>query len=261
VVGRTVDVGATLDMMVGASAAATTGGRLIAADDPPTTYTISPEPLPANASFNLATGQFSFVPSPSQVGQYDFTITATTNGQTTVTDLQIEVAAPLCPSTEVSGQVVDISGNPLSGVPVMIGNVQATTDASGNFMLSNVPSNPGPLTVDGYHADATGDYLMLMAPTSQFLGHPAYADSNNVVPRPIVLPHIDLANATDFGQLNPGQPHDLTSPRLPGVVLHVPANAAMTMDGKPYTGKIALTALPAAQLQEVFPAGVRVSSR
>jgi hypothetical protein len=145
-------------------------------------------------------------------------------------------------------------------VPVLIGTLQATTDAAGRFMLAGVPDRPGPLTLDGSHTDAAGDFMMLMAPTDQFLGHPVYARANNVVPQPIVLPHIDLAHATDFSQVDPSQPLDLTSPLLPDVTLHVAPDSAMTMDGQPFTGKLALTALPAGQLGEILPPGVTPGS-
>src|SRR5262249_49015088 len=41
------------------------------------TYTITPQPLPANMTFNRQTGALSFAPAPGQAGTYPFSITAT----------------------------------------------------------------------------------------------------------------------------------------------------------------------------------------
>jgi RHS repeat-associated protein len=220
------------------------------------TFTITPQPLPANMTFDRGTGELVFAPAPNEVGNYSFTVTVSNGVTSTPLLVPITVSYPRTPTTEVSGQVVDVSGRALAGVPVMIGKSMTLTDAAGRFTLQNVPAQPGPLAVDGYHADAAGDYLMLMGPSAQIVGHSVYARVDNVILKPLVLPHIDLPNATDFSKIDPSQPHDLTSPLLPGVTLHVPADSAMTLDGKPFSGKIALTALPADLLREVLPPGV-----
>ncbi len=222
------------------------------------TYTISPQPLPDNATFDRGTGAFTFVPAPAQVGGYRFTVTVTAadGSRAAAQALDVSVVSLPRPSTEVSGQVVDESGRPLANVPVMIGGLGAKTDALGGFTIAGVPDRPGPLMLDGPHADAAGSYMMLMAPTPQFLGHPTYAGVANVVPRPIVLPKVDLAHATDFATVDASRARDLTSPALPGVVLHVAAGGARTADGRPFAGKLTLTALPVAQLREVLPPGV-----
>ncbi len=243
---QSVAVGGTLDVTLPALGLSGSG----------LTYTITPQPLPANMTFNRGTGELAFAPAPGQAGPYDFTVTVSDGTHAAAEHVPVTVTATPRPSTEVSGQVVDVSGVPLAGVPVMIGASTTTTDLTGHFTLAGVTAQPGPLTVDGYHADAAGDYMMLMAPTTQFVGHPLYAKADNVVPRPIALPHLDLAHATDFSQADPGRPMDLTSPLLPGVSLHVAAHSAMTMDGKPFGGKLALTALPVDRLREVLPPGV-----
>ncbi len=224
------------------------------------TYTISPQPLPANASFDRGTGAFTFAPAPGQVGGYRFTVTAADGSRTATQALDVRVVSLPRPSTEVSGQVVDESGRPLANVPVMIGGLGTKTDAKGGFTIAGLPDRPGPLMLDGPHADAAGSRMMLMAPTPQFLGHPAYPGVANVVPGPIVLPRVDLAHATDFAAVDARRALDLTSPDLPGVRLHVAPGSARTADGKPFAGKLALTALPVAQLREVLPRWVTTGS-
>jgi hypothetical protein len=130
------------------------------------------------------------------------------------------------------------------------------TGSDGRFTLAGVPAMHGPLMIDGQHADDAGSRMMLMAPADQVLGHAVYGGVDNIVPAPIVLPKVDLAHATDFSQIDPSQPHDLTSPLLPGVVLHVSPNSARTTSGTPFTGKLSLTNLPVDQLKEVLPPGM-----
>jgi hypothetical protein len=204
-------------------------------------------------TFDRASGELVFAPAPGQEKVWNINVTVSDGIKSSTVAVPITVTNRQQRSTEVSGQVVDVKSHPLDRVPVMIGSTMTMTDSKGYFTLSHVASQPGPLTLDGYHADAAGDYMMLMAPTAQFLGHAVYVNADNVVPQPIVLPHIDLAHAADFSKVDQSQPLDLTSPMLPGVSLHVAPHSAMTPDGKPFTGKLALTVLPANQLREVLP--------
>jgi hypothetical protein len=110
----------------------------------------------------------------------------------------------LNPQTEVSGQVVDASGRPLAGVPVGVGSDTTTTDGEGRFVLADLPANPGALMVDGQHSPS-GAYMMLMAPSSQFLVHPVYTKVNNFIPAPIILLVVDLQHATDFSKVDASQ--------------------------------------------------------
>ena len=219
------------------------------------TYTITPQPLPANATFDRTTGELTFVPAPGQAGHYQFTVTASDGSRQAAEIVPIDVTSTATPSTELSGRIVDEAGTPLAGIPVMLGTLSATTGTDGRFTLAGVPAGPGPLEIDGQHVGG-GKYMMLMAPTAQFLGHTAYAGVENVVPAAITLPAVDLAHATDFSKVDASASQDLTSPLLPGVTLHVAAGSARTMDGAPFTGMLALTPLPVDKLHEVLPAGV-----
>ena len=222
---------------------------------PGVAYTIDPQPLPANATFDRGTGAFRFAPAPGQAGHFEFTVTATEGARTAVERVPVAVVSPRLASTEVAGRVVDEAGRPLAGVPVMIGAAMTETNAAGNFVLKGVPANPGPLTVDGLTAGAR-DRMMLMAPVAQALGHPVYAGADNVVPTPIVLPRIDTAHAFDFSKCDPRRPVAVTDPALPGLSLQFAAGCAMTAAGTPFAGKLTLTALPAAEVGEMLPAGV-----
>jgi len=155
-----VRVGTTLDMKVPAPGLS----------GPDLTFTITPQPLPANMTFDRGTGELVFSPAPDEVGDWKFSVAVSDGKRSLAVPVSFTVAYPRTPSTVVTGQVVDVSGLPLPGVPVMIGGLVSTTDLNGNFSIRGVPSNPGPLTVDGMAAGGgAGGHMMLMAPVNQFL--------------------------------------------------------------------------------------------
>jgi hypothetical protein len=241
-----VSVGSTLDATI-------QPGGLVG---PNVAYTIAPQPLPANMTFNRGTGALVFAPAPGQVGSLSFTVTASDGTRTAIDQVSITVSAAPQSSTEVSGQVVDESGKPLANVPVSLGAAEMFTNAAGGFTLAGVPeTNPGPLTIDGLD-DPVAEHMMLMAPLDQFLGHPAYAGVANVVSQPIVLPAIDVAHATDFSTLDTSRPISLTNPALPGVALGLPAGSAMGAGSAPFTGKLSLTSIPTSAIQKILPPGI-----
>jgi RHS repeat-associated protein len=240
-----VAVGSTLDTTV------PNGGL----SGPKLTYTITPQPLPANMTFNRGTGELVFVPAPNQVGTYNFNVTVSDGTHSVSEKVPVTVTKPVVPSTEVSGQVVDESGNPLAGITVMVGSRMGLTDASGGFTLTGLSTTSAPLTVDGLQT-ATSDRMMVMVPDDQILGHPVYANANNVVAKPILLPRIDVAHAADLSKFDPTKPLDVTNPALPGVHLTLPAHSAVTGLGTPFLGKLVLTNLPASEVSELLPPGV-----
>src|SRR5205823_3075916 len=79
---------------------------------PQVTYTITPQPLPDNITFNRQTGELRFAPDPDQVGHYRFTVTASDGTHTAVERVPITVVRRPRPSTEVTGRVVDARGGP-----------------------------------------------------------------------------------------------------------------------------------------------------
>ena len=131
---------------------------------------ITPPPLPADLTFNRGTGELVFAPAPGQEGTYNFSVTVSSGSGSGTIAVPITVTDPAVPSTEVSGQVVDENGNPLAGMPVTIGGATAVTNQAGDFTLTNIPSDPGPISAGGAVAAAQGR-LALSAPVPQLLGH------------------------------------------------------------------------------------------
>lgn len=217
------------------------------------TYTITPQPLPANMTFNRGTGELVFDPAPGQAGTEDFSVAVSgASGSGTIV-LPVTVTNPAVPSTEVSGQVVDENGQPLAGMPVSIDGATAITDQAGDFTLTGVPANPGPISAGGSVGSAQGR-LDLTAPVEQLLNHPVYAGANNVIAAPLILPQIDWTPAASFSQFAASQPLDITDPALPGFDLHQAANAAAATS--PAEGTVSVAELPAALAAQHMPPGV-----
>jgi len=99
-------------------------------------------PLPAGATFDATSGQFSFAPrsaSPQQVtlafGVTDGELTDSQSVTFTVT------TNPDFTSTSFTGRVIDSeTGEPLTGVSVEVGNITVTTNSNGVFTASGLTS-------------------------------------------------------------------------------------------------------------------------
>ncbi len=207
------------------------------------TYTITPQPLPANMTFNRGTGALVFAPAPGQAGTYDFSVAVSGGSRSGTIVLPITVTAPAVASTEVSGQVVDENGNPLAGMPVTIGDASAVTNQEGDFTLTGIPSDPGPISTGGSVASAQGR-LALTAAVPQLLGHAIYLGADNVISKPLIVPKIVWSSTATFSQSSTSQPLDITNTALSGFDIHVPAsNVAGAV---PASGTLQVAVLPAA---------------
>jgi hypothetical protein len=86
----------------------------------------------------------------------------------------------------VTGQVVSQTGGittPVPGAVVVIGNVQATSDASGNFTLNNLPVGLG--TAEGTVGQITAAGFDVKVITADVLQFPLVTGGNNIGPVPI----------------------------------------------------------------------------
>ena len=155
----------------------------------------------------------------------NFSVAVSSASVTGTIILPVTVTSPAVPSTEVSGQVVDENGNPLSGMPVSIGTATAVTDQQGDFTLAGIPANPGPISAGGSVAEAE-DRLALTAPVPQLLGHAIYLGARSVIPKPLIVPIVNWSAPASFSQSSAAQPLDITNPAMTGFDIHLPANAA-----------------------------------
>lgn len=115
------------------------------------TLTYAASNVPAGASFNAATRQFSWTPAATQTGNYTVTFSATDNGTPPLSDAK-QVAITVS-STATTGTVTGIvrnasTGQPLAGAIIGIANTSltATSAANGAYTLSNLPAGARTLT-------------------------------------------------------------------------------------------------------------------
>ena len=230
-----VAVGGTLDVTLPGLGLGTSG----------LTFTITPQPLPANMTFNRETGEFVYSPAPGQAGVTNFAVAVSNGSVSGKIELPVTVTDPALASTEVSGQVVDENGVPLAGMPVTIGGSDAVTNASGQFILTGVPTSPGPISVGGSVAWAQGR-LGLTAPVAQLLGHDLYANANNAIHSPLILPLVNWSTPASFSQTVPSQAVDITTPAMPGLDIRMP--------GSPSASSLATGTVQVAQLSAALSA-------
>src|SRR6185369_7116621 len=105
----------------------------------------------------------------------------------------------------------------------------ATTDAAGAFLLTGVTAGVNrPVMIDGRTASAPNrTYPVLAEPATIVAGQA------NAVPYVFYLPPIDVEHEKI---IVPGQQNVVTTPRVPGLQLTVPANANLrNRDNTPVT--------------------------
>ncbi|NEQ53470.1 MAG: hypothetical protein F6K11_25600, partial [Leptolyngbya sp. SIO3F4] len=72
-------------------------------------------------------GKLSFTPTPNDIGTYTFTVIATDGGETVEQTVTLNVVPDPITTTRISGQVLDINGNPLTNLPIELGRLQTVT--------------------------------------------------------------------------------------------------------------------------------------
>jgi RHS repeat-associated protein len=143
--------------------------------------------------------------------------------------------------TAVSGIVLRLHGQPLPNVTLSIGTQKVVTDAEGKFLLSNAPTGPQTLVIDGATANAGGrqygryEYLASVE-----------AGKTNALPFIIWMTRLDTRNATNLPSPTTAETV-ATNPRIPGLELHIPAGTVIRdSQGKNVT-QITITAVPVDQ--------------
>ena len=167
-------------------------------------------------------------------GRYDWTL----GDSQPVAERQqpLEAAAGV---TAVSGEIRNLRDQPVPGVKVSIGDVEYVTDATGRFLIEGIESARHLLVVDGRDVSLLGEsrYGVFMDRV------PVEAGKTNVLPFVIWLPDLDLDTRTSL-LLSPVQPTVVTSPRIPGLEVTIPAGTVLRgHDGNLLT-EITLTPLP-----------------
>ncbi|WP_051979009.1 RHS repeat-associated core domain-containing protein [Edaphobacter aggregans] len=153
--------------------------------------------------------------------------------------------------TALSGQVVDLKGRPVSDVKVEIDNIISVSDDTGRFLLQGVPTGPQMVMIDGRPASQPGRTY------GQFMFRwiiPARSGTA-VLPFTIWMPELDTEHAIQI-PVPTTQEIVATTPRIPGLEVHIPAGIRIRdLEGKE-VHSISITPIPPDRPPFPLPAGV-----
>jgi YD repeat-containing protein len=156
--------------------------------------------------------------------------------------------------TALAGQVLLLNGEPLQGVTLEIGRHRARTDRTGRFLMALGSASSGweEMVIDGTTANQPGRTYGIFEVAVQIVGK-----ETAPLPYTIWMPTIDTAYAVRIASATASETV-ITTPRIPGLELHLPPNTVVTdHDGK-VVREISITPIPVAQPPFPLPAGVEV---
>ena len=221
----------------------------LSASDPdldPLAFSANPVPLPANTNLDSLSGVFTFTPLAAQVGIVTLTFIVSDGGLTDSETITITVQGPDSGGiTSFTGRLLDANDFDLGMETPVVGAIISflgtgesdTSDAQGNFTVTNLPAGSQVLDIDSSTANPAPD-------TSPYAGFredfDLIADVNNVVGRPFFLPRIDVTSLTP---VIPTTFTTVTNPGL-GVSITVPPNTAKNPDGTNFTGDLSISLVP-----------------
>ena len=203
----------------------------------PVSLYVAPLPLMANASFNAATGVFTFRPSTLQVGSFQLTFSARNGTNAASETITITVPNPPPGGTaSVRGRVVNLAQTPLGNVSITLKSSghTALTGTDGFFTIVGVPSGTQQLLVNGRLSNL-GVYAILAVAVELIDGVP------NDLAGAISLPDVDVDAEV---QVSPTFNTVITNPSLPGVEVEIIGGSATNPDGTPFTGKLSINPVP-----------------
>ncbi len=198
---------------------------------------VAPLPLMTNATFNAATGVFTFRPGTAQVGTYQLTFSAAAGMNRASETITITVPnPPPGGTTGVRGLVHNLNNPPLSNVRVTLRSSGHTafTGSDGFFTITGIPSGTQQLIVNGREANL-GVYAIIAVAVELIDG--VLNDLNSAISLPDVDVDAEVQVSTTFNTT-------VTNPSLPGVELEIIGGSATNPDGTPFIGKLSINPVP-----------------
>jgi YD repeat-containing protein len=195
-------------------------------------------------------GNLLFTPSIAEIGTYQFNLIASNGTLDTPQTVTLRVVADPVTTTRISGVIANTAKQPLAGVVVEIGNLQATTAVDGSFSIAAngvLPSDT--LKVRGNGLTGAVSYPFIAEKLPLLLDRNVYIGANNVIGRPIYLPPLDTANAR---AIDPNVDTTVTTTAIPNASVFVKAGTLKDQAGNSFTGKLGITEVP----REVTPAAL-----
>lgn len=153
--------------------------------------------------------------------------------------------------TALAGQVLKLNGKPLVNVTMQIGDRATRTDATGRFLLTDIPAGHQEMLVNGHTASRAGKLYAMCENAVE-----VEAGKTNVLPYTIWLPVIDRKNVTPIPVPTTGKVV-VTSPLIPGLEVHIPAGVKLLTHHGDYLTSMSLTAMPVDRTPVPLPDGAR----
>jgi len=191
----------------------------------------------------LAVDELLFSPTPAQIGNYQFEITASDGALSVSQTVRLAVTADSNTTTRLSGKIFDVSGAPIVGVRVEVGSQQALTQSDGSFLLNFGNALPTGDTLR-VRAEllANSRYPFIAEKLGLLLEHDIYAGYNNQILRPVYLPVVNAGTT-----INPAVNQTITQQLVPNeapAAVTVRAGTLFTQQGTPFTGALSITEVP-----------------
>jgi RHS repeat-associated protein len=154
--------------------------------------------------------------------------------------------------TALAGQVLTLTGQPLSDVTLRVGDKSTRTDNSGRFLLGPLSHGRQVLVIDGRSASVGGKvYGTFRA------GVEITEKITNVLPFKIWMPRLDMGHAVNIPSPTT-EDVVITNPLIPGLELRLPAGTTIRdIDGNAVT-QVSITPVPTDRPPFPLPPGFNV---
>ena len=154
--------------------------------------------------------------------------------------------------TAVSGQVLQLNGDPLPNMTLQIGNLSVRSDETGRFLLKNILGGHQVMWIDGSSANHNGMTYGLYED-----GVDITAAQTNVLTYTIWMTVLDTADEVMLP--SPTERETIVStPVMPGLELHIPKGTVIKDRNDQVVTKVGITVIPVAQPPFPLPKGVNV---
>ena len=140
--------------------------------------------------------------------------------------------------TALAGQVLTLNGQPLANTTLKIENTQTYTDATGRFLLQNIPAGHHVLVVDGQTSNQVPKRYGVFE-----VGVDVSEGWTNILSYTIWMPKIDWRNSVAITSPTTEE-IVVTTPRIPGLEVRIPPDTIIRdLEGNP-VNRISITPIP-----------------
>jgi len=216
--------------------------------------TFEPDAITAGATSNFTLNLANANLNP---GSYSYSIKGTSeiDGRIVEHTAPAQLTVVAAGQTNVTGRVLSSDQLPIMGATVSVQpeGRSTTTDAAGNFLLTNVTAGTNrPIQIDGRTANAPNrTYPVIQEPVPTIV-----AGQTNNVPWIFFLPPIDRQ---DEVQIQPNAPTPVINRRVDNLMMTIPANAQLRNRDGSMVDRVSITPLDVDRVPAPIPANLGTS--